>query len=178
MLKQWYSIERVWEVMQTTEQAKNIRYERIGFFRTDVVYVTPIDIQAGGDAVIPNFGFIVNDRMFYGSYENAHIWANSRFASASCYEPRHRDFGLHSEFFMYDFVLPLIANKGVNDSEPDNDKHYKNHTVINKSDDICFYRIRASGKISENDCRQAYRMSPIYLHLFGSEEDILVLREG
>lgn len=135
MYKQWHSIERVWDLMQQKEAATGIRYQRVGLFRSDVQYVTPIDIF-DGDAVIPKFGFLVNDRMFYGTYSNAHVWAKSRFPSVGCYVPRHRSIKMHSEFFMNDFVLRLIPN------------------VTKK--DICFYRVRANGVIWDDDCTKSY----------------------
>jgi hypothetical protein len=70
MYNQWHSIESVWDLMQDAERRRGIEYSRVGLFRTDVKYVTPIDIFKGGDAVIPDFGFLVNDRMFYGTYNN------------------------------------------------------------------------------------------------------------
>lgn len=135
MYKQWHSIERVWDFMQETEQRLGIEYDRVGLFRTDVKYVTPIDIF-DGDAVIPEFGFLVNDRMFYGTYENAHIWAKIRFPSVPCYKPRHVSIKMHSEFFMNDLVLKNIPN-------------------VEKKD-ICFYRVRANVAVWEDDCSKEY----------------------
>lgn len=128
MYKQWHSIEKVWDLMKAAEAHQGIEYDRIGFFRSDVKYVTPIDIF-DGDAVIPKFGFLVNDRMFYGTYENARIWAKIRFPSVKCYRPRHKSIKMHSEFFMNDLVLQNIPG------------------VTKK--DICFYRVRADGDVWE-----------------------------
>jgi hypothetical protein len=135
MYKQWHSIERVWDMMQEAEQNLNIEYERVGLFRTDVQYMTPIDIF-DGDAVIPKFGFLVNDRMFYGKYEHAHVWAKIRYPSVGCYVPRHRSINMHSEFFMNDLILKNLPN------------------VTKK--DICFYRARANGAIWDDDCTKKY----------------------
>ena len=121
--------------MQEAEHRRGLEYERVGLFRTDVKYVTPIDIF-DGDAVIPNFGFLVNDRMFYGTYENAHVWAKIRFPSVPCYKPRHNSIKMHSEFFMNDFVLRNIPN-------------------VSKKD-ICFHRVRANGAVWEDDCTKKY----------------------
>ena len=69
--------------MQQHERATGIEYERVAVFRSDVLYVVPIDI-AKGDAVIPAFGKMTNDRMFYGLYEHAYVWANIRCPSVDC----------------------------------------------------------------------------------------------
>lgn len=122
-------------MMREAEERRGIHYERVGLFRSDVKYVTPIDIF-DGDAVIPEFGFLVNDRMFYGTYENAHVWAKIRYPSVPCYQPRHKSIKMHSEFFMNDLVLKNIPN------------------VTKK--DICFYRVRANGEVWEDDCTKHY----------------------
>jgi len=57
MYKQWHSIERVWDRMEEEEVHRGIEYDRVGLFRSDVRYRTPIDIF-DGDAVIPRFGFV------------------------------------------------------------------------------------------------------------------------
>ena len=116
--------------MREAERRQGIEYERVGFFRSDVRFVTSIDIF-DGDAVIPNFGW-VNDRMFYGTYENAYIWAKIRFPSVPCYVPAKADVGMNSEFFMRDLVLKNIPN------------------VTTRN--ICFYRVRATGYVQNGDC--------------------------
>ena len=121
--------------MQETEERRVIQYEQVGLFRSDVEYATPIDIF-DGDAVIPKFGFVVNDRMFYGTYENAHDWAKSRYPSVPCYVPRHEGIAMHSEYFMKDLVLKNIPN-------------------VTKKEDICFYRVRAQ-HVQRDDCIREY----------------------
>lgn len=135
MYKQWHSIERVWDRMKEEEVRRGIEYNKVGLFRSDVQYTTPIDIF-DGDAVIPKFGFLVNDRMFYGNYENARVWAKIRFPSVKCYQPRHQSVKMHSEFFMNDLVLKNIPN-------------------VTKRD-ICFYRVRADGNVWTDDCTKNY----------------------
>ena len=132
--------------MQQYEQATGIRYDRVGLFRTDVQYVTPIDIHDGNDAVVPGFGFLVNDRMFYGTYDNAHVWAKIRYASVDCYQPRHPFVQMHSEFFMNDLILPNIPN-------------------VTRRDDICFYRVRSNGNVLTDDCTKFYPMPEELLRL-------------
>eukprot|EP00555_Chaetoceros_dichaeta_P002003 CAMPEP_0198248984 /NCGR_PEP_ID=MMETSP1447-20131203/625_1 /TAXON_ID=420782 /ORGANISM="Chaetoceros dichaeta, Strain CCMP1751" /LENGTH=202 /DNA_ID=CAMNT_0043933505 /DNA_START=72 /DNA_END=677 /DNA_ORIENTATION=- len=89
MLKQWYSIKRVWSLMREP-------YSQVGLFRLDVHYTNPINISDSAAAVpnwghsdiyyrnpintfaaaMPNWGHSssINDRMFYGRYDNARVW--------------------------------------------------------------------------------------------------------
>ena len=136
MVKQWHSIEQVWNLMEEAENKLNIHYERVGLFRSDVLYANPIDIMDGNDdAVTPMFASSrANDRMFYGSYENARIWATIRFPSVECYRPSKKKYGLHSEQFMKDQILASM-----------------NTRVVKK--DICFFRVRATGLVMSDDCR-------------------------
>jgi hypothetical protein len=136
MYKQWHSIERVWDLMEESEKRLGIEYERVGMFRSDVKYVTPINVF-DGDAVAPKFGFVVNDRMFYGLRENTKIWSKLRFPGVSCYTPRHPALRMHSEFYMNDFIFANIP------------------TVVEKRD-ICFYRVRGNGNILDDDCTKVY----------------------
>jgi hypothetical protein len=132
MLKQWHSIEQVWRLMQHHEEEFNIQYDRVGFFRSDVEYISPIDIF-NGDAVVPAFGKMTNDRMFYGLYEHAHVWANIRFPSVECYEPPEPTHGLHSEHLMKRLIVKNIPN-------------------VTYRHDICFYRVRGNGRVQTGDC--------------------------
>jgi hypothetical protein len=136
MLRQWHSIEKVWKLMVENEKKTGVQYERVGLFRSDVFYVSPIDIGKG-DAVIPAFGLMTNDRMFYGKYEHAYVWANIRFPSVDCYKPPKSTHGLHSEHFMRRLILPNIPNWTINDK-------------------ICFLRVRGQGKIQKKDCIYNY----------------------
>jgi len=137
MVKQWHSLERVWDLMLQVDQ----NYTQVGLFRSDVFYTNPIDIF-DGDAVIPQFAsYPVNDRMFYGKFEYAEIWATHRFRNVPGYLGRAatgqlktyaRD-TLHSEFFMRDGILHAMPVK-----------------VQRK--DICFFRVRGTGDVLTNDC--------------------------
>lgn len=137
MLRPWHSIEEVWKLMQQYELFKNVAYERVGLFRSDVFYFVPIDISKGGDAVIPAFGKMTNDHMFYGSYHNAYVWANIRFPSVDCYVPPLPSHGLHSEHFMRTLILPNIPN-------------------WTRRYDGCFMRVRGHGQIKKRDCMFNY----------------------
>lgn len=105
IIKMWFSIQSVFNLMEQS----NRKYEQIGMFRSDVVYITPIDIyenpiiineheeqdNASSAAskniinnhhnqplfvVIPNFGnYPISDRMIYGCYYGVKLWATTRF---------------------------------------------------------------------------------------------------
>uniref|UniRef100_A0A7S1FQT1 Uncharacterized protein n=1 Tax=Corethron hystrix TaxID=216773 RepID=A0A7S1FQT1_9STRA len=135
LLKQWYSIKSVWGLMEDSVKKKTKKgkpyYSKVGLFRTDVLYSTPIDIN-DGDAVIPAFangdGFR-NDRMFYGLYGYAKVWATNRYPSVKKY--MKTDWGkthcLHSERFM---------NKLIED-------------IPWETRPICFQRVRAGGVLNK-----------------------------
>ena len=44
IVKMWHSIEQAWNLMESHEQSENIQYTRVAMLRSDVVYMTPIDI--------------------------------------------------------------------------------------------------------------------------------------
>ena len=137
MWKQWHSIEAAWELM-----ARHAKYARVGLFRLDVVYRTPIDISSLGDAVVPNFAHWtgVNDRAFYGSWDNARVWATQRIPTLARYlsTPEGKRAGMHSESFMKYLT--------------------KNMTLAFAS--ICFQRVRANGKIDPEYSRPATNSTP------------------
>lgn len=126
MLKQWYSIEKVWRLMEKAEKV----YDRVGFFRLDVLFINKIYIN-DGDAVVPHFmnwkGVLMNDRMFYGLYKHARHWALGRFADVPKYIEKYKT--LHSEKYMYYRMKNIPVQK----------KH------------ICFHRIRLTGSVL-HDC--------------------------
>jgi len=148
LVKQWHSVEGVWKLMQrygkkmmNKELNKNGTdhyYERVGLFRSDVVYLTPIDIN-DGDAVVPRFlwpganhltNIFVNDRMFYGTYDFAKIWATERFSFTKEFLKKFNT--LRGETFL----RVLMSHKNI----------------PIRRDDICFWRARASGKIQFEAC--------------------------
>ena len=154
MYRQWHSIERVWDYMTEFEGKQNIQYERVGMFRSDVLYQTPINIFEGGDAVIPKFGFLVNDRMFYGTRRNAHIWSKIRFSgmlTPGCYKRRHPSIGMHSEFYMKDFILQKMSTS--------------TNTQVYEDLNICFFRVRSNGDVETDDCTKVYEMPSFLIDL-------------
>ena len=132
MIKQWHSIERVWNLME----ASGVSYQQVGLFRLDVQYATHIHIW-DGSAVVPQFASVpMNDRMFYGTHRNAKVWATRRFSQVEDFVYRTRagaEFGLHSEHFM-EYLM--------RDVKPDRRP-------------ICFNRVRATGDIS-CDCAASW----------------------
>ena len=140
MYRQWHSIERVWDLMEGYEWGQNIKYDYVGMLRNDVKYRSPIpniSANATRTAVIPNFQRIMNDRMFLGTRQNAKVWSKTRFPAIAndCYKPKRQVFGLHSSYFVKDFIMKRI---GQDD--------------IIKDKDICFYRINADGGLRASDC--------------------------
>jgi len=123
-LKQWYSIQRVWDSMTT-------KYERIGLFRLDVLYTEPIDIS-DGDAVIPDFLHFggLNDRAFYGLYKWASQWATTRLKKLAIRSKEENIYDMHAETFM----------------------KYLMRDVPVELKPMCFKRVRATGEIKP-DCK-------------------------
>ena len=125
MIKQWHSIARVWELMESNELTLRVTYSRVGLFRLDVQYQNSVYIN-DGDAVEPKG---MNDRLFYGTRSNAEVWATGRFNHVQTYLTTRNH--LWSEGFMKWLMRDIAV-------EPRS---------------ICFYRVRANGKISTNDCK-------------------------
>jgi hypothetical protein len=173
IVKQWHSIEIVFKLMVYTEtqnrkelqqqqQGPGRQYTRVGMFRSDAMYVTPIDIALlqgpglhsssslsssisetdsqnrygvqAGFAQMP-----VNDRLFYGPRKAVEIWATSRFEAV---EERARlqpepGFTMHSERFLNASIFPMIEDNGYG---------------IVSNDYLCCLRVRADESIMMNDC--------------------------
>ena len=147
MIRQWHSIESVFHLMEQHETERNMKFERVGLFRLDVLYHTPIPIMNDALAVIPSMMYasplwpvLLNDRMFYGERKYAKIWATDRFKSVPKYlkwdkhSLQAHKRGMHSEQFMY-FLLR------------------EKWEVPFEEKDYCFERLRATGKRKVIDCR-------------------------
>mmetsp|Transcript_59 Transcript_59/g.63 ORF Transcript_59/g.63 Transcript_59/m.63 type:complete len:395 (+) Transcript_59:36-1220(+) len=174
MIKQWNSIQGVWDLMRKHEiqqlmpaasqplkaKARGTKndpsiedahyYDQIGLFRSDVLYTNPINIF-DAKAAAPNFARNGghNDRLFYGNYEFAKIWASQRFDFIDTFEQTYMkrydvDFksekerilfkdGYHSETF-----VKLLLD------------HYKVPVTLK---DICVWRIRSGSRVQVSDCR-------------------------
>ncbi|KAI2506913.1 hypothetical protein MHU86_7505 [Fragilaria crotonensis] len=153
IIKMWYSIAAAWDSMKTYSSSRDIKYERVAMMRSDVVYLTPIDVfwsapsnsslenrfdEFNNQSVIPGFArFPVNDRMFYGPYEAAEIWATGRFSRLEDFVYRdHR--ALNSEQFLAAMIMPAIRERAIS---------------VGVDPGICFLRARADGSVW-NDCHR------------------------
>jgi len=151
LVRQWHSIQSVFNLMEESGEKRGINYTRVGMFRNDAVYLTPINIfmldhgvpdVKNKYAVIPPFAmWPLNDRMIYGPYEAVKIWSTKRFELVEKQVELKQEKGkvLHSETIMATRVIPAIEESGF-------DK------AINE--DICFIRSRANDEALLNDCIQ------------------------
>mmetsp|Transcript_9676 Transcript_9676/g.22708 ORF Transcript_9676/g.22708 Transcript_9676/m.22708 type:complete len:213 (-) Transcript_9676:553-1191(-) len=154
MIKQWHSIKRVWDLMVDHERKlmlegkrsdsqgneKKYYYEQIGLFRSDVFYMSPIDIF-DSNATLPNFASYrgYNDRLFYGQRQYAEVWAD-RFSFAATFERKYmvssivrgKKRGYHSESFLYHLL--------------------SHHNVPVEKKNICVWRIRTGSRLAVEDC--------------------------
>jgi hypothetical protein len=183
MIKQWNSIQGVWDLMMNMSSESSpptrrrykgrrrsghetlhrvgghqSRYEQVGLFRSDVFYTRPIDIF-DSKAAVPNFAhhYGYNDRLFYGTYENARIWASKRFSFLDTFEKRYMKhasidnvhsfdawgkirklFGkrFHQGYHSESFVKSLMDHHGIR-------VDFKEH---------CVWRVRTGFKVVASDC--------------------------
>jgi hypothetical protein len=158
IVKQWHSIEGAWGAMTKHAAVKQKRYNRVAMLRSDVVYVTPINIYETANrqhdtnneiAVIPSFAtYPVNDRMIYGPYDAVKVWATERFSRLEKHAEDRPGYGMHSERYLADSILPAIEEKGFG---------------VEQSRNICFFRARADGQVHLNDCDDSSKFHPISL---------------
>ena len=146
IIKMWHSIAAVWGIMNDYASSQGIHYDRIAMLRSDVVYLTPIDVFKAGhgpavdklnkSALIPGFSlWPVNDRMFLGPHRGAKIWASGRFSRLHEFVYQRQQ-PLHSEQFLDIMILPTIRKLGIS---------------VDVDKDMCFVRARADGTVW-NDC--------------------------
>jgi hypothetical protein len=154
IIRMWYSIAAAWESMEKHASSHGFKYERVAMMRSDVVYLTTIDVfiaapasdalsevvldTLNNQAIMPGFAkYPVNDRMFYGPYEAVKIWATGRFSRLEDYVYRLGK-PLHSERFLEAMILPAIRERAIS---------------VGEDPRICFLRARADRYVW-NDCRQ------------------------
>jgi len=147
MIHQWHSISKAWEMMEDFETNRQLKFNRVGLFRPDVLYTHPVPIGDKDElAVIPSMMYKptvwngLNDRMFYGSREYGQVWATQRFDNVEKFiQWQHESFhyrslrGLHSE----DFMRYLVTVHG---------------RFPLKIKNVCFKRVRPNGDILHRDC--------------------------
>lgn len=131
-----------------TKIAGKPKYDRVALMRLDVLYALPVDIfkldkshldRENHYAVSPGFArYPVNDRMFYGPYEAARIWATERFTRVEEHVQTYEaGWGMHSERFLESAIFSAIREKGIETTE---------------NPDICIMRVRADESVWMNDC--------------------------
>ena len=154
IVKMWHTIQSAFELMEKNAASAGIHYDTVAMLRSDVVYVTPIDIHdsfsneistkenSKAPVTIPDFGnHPVSDRIIYGPTAAVKIWATERFSRLD----EHVDFirvndpgwGMHSERFLNYTIFPLIREKGF---------------PIRPHPTICFMRARADESVWISDC--------------------------
>ena len=158
IVKMWHSIQRSYRLMEQYEKKLNVKYTRVAMLRSDVVYVTPVDMYFVNQtlpkdtdnrvAVIPGFGkHPVSDRLIYGPREAVHIWATQRFPRLDEHvqmiynSTQHHGFGMHSERFVGLTLLPLIQQT--------------TDVTIYEHDTLCFFRARPDETVWVKDCHSA-----------------------
>ena len=155
MIKQWNSIHGVWDLMrqhevQLLQENGTVNatlgasyYDQIGLFRSDTIYTKPIHIF-DSDAISPQFGqnFGYNDRLFYGKYEYAEIWASKRFHFATTFE----------KMYMRQETIYRKQVMGGYHSESYLKQLMDHYCVPMKTKDICVWRVRSGPRIKVEDC--------------------------
>ncbi len=149
LVKQWHSIEYVFKLMDISGRQMNVQYSRVGMFRSDVFYMTPIDIalldkgitdSRNNHVVVAGFAQMpVNDRMIYGNYEGVKIWATQRFQliEERAIARQEPGYVMHSERFLNYTVIPVIKAAGYS---------------LDINNDICFVRTRPDESAMISDC--------------------------
>jgi len=152
IIKMWHSQESVWNLMEppSGRHQQHKHYSRVAMLRSDILYVTPIDIYKLPDgsmdyenkyAVVPNFAnFPVNDRMIYGPADAVQIWAAGRFKRLQRHVERivETGDGIHPERYLFHTIFPAIRDAGV--------------PILPGSKELCFLRVRSDLSIRAGDC--------------------------
>ena len=151
VIKMWHSIQEGFRLLERHASQTGISYTRVAVLRSDVFYMTPVDIWETGTpgiwdrhnkiAVVPHFAnFPVNDRMIYGPYDAVRIWATARFGTLEEHVQwtlKHKPgYAMHSETFV-EGLLDSIQKQGYR---------------VDKHETICFFRARADETLWVNDC--------------------------
>jgi len=178
IIKMWHSIQSAWELMEDASKNSGTKYDTVAVIRSDVVYVTPLDLTDTGvdpntnqpnppsaTVTIPGFDkWPVSDRAIYGPYEAVKVWATHRFSLLDqhvqfMYE-RHRGFGLHHERFFEFTMFPemkriflMKEQEKINSvGEAGTDEQAPQELIIRESPTMCFMRARADDSVYITDC--------------------------
>jgi hypothetical protein len=120
-------------------EESNEGYDQVGLFRLDVQYIDPIRIS-DGVAVVPHWGWppgSMNDRMFYGRYSFAKVWATGRFKLFNRFSYFRR------QGFEKLFDQRLTPERYA--------KYVMRHVSLTTTD-ACFRRVNVDGTINQDDC--------------------------
>jgi len=144
IIKMWHSIQKSWALMEETASKRPDvgEYSRVAMLRSDVLYMTPIDVWDNGDgekdhhnkvAVIPAFGkWPVSDRLVYGPSGAVQVWASQRFERMESHALKMRrempGYGLQSERFVKYSLFPAMVDR--------------NFTILEHKT-MCFFRARS-----------------------------------
>ncbi len=189
MIKQWHSINGAWELMRHHEEQileklgkdkdskdhpESHYYQQVGLFRADVYQVNPIDIF-DAHAAVPNFANNggCNDRLFYGSYRNAALWAD-RFGFAPIFEEKY----MFRQTFWTKFLLKQLhwgrGGDGYH-SEFILGNLMEHYDVNPKKVNACLWRIRNGKRLQVTDCGsdgmmdEFQKYSPLHGYIYAPE---------
>eukprot|EP00980_Cylindrotheca_fusiformis_P023929 scaffold11212_cov121-Cylindrotheca_fusiformis.AAC.8 len=158
VVRQWHSIDAVFQLMEQHADRNNIKYTQVGMLRNDVVFLTPIDIMRGNDELldagsreffIPKFAsYPVNDRMVYGPFDAVKIWATKRFKLIEKRVKLKRAAGwvMLSERFIAESIIPAMNRAGY---------------VKRLDPSVCFLRTRLGSVVMLNDCNFGHKSKGI-----------------
>mmetsp|Transcript_25395 Transcript_25395/g.54160 ORF Transcript_25395/g.54160 Transcript_25395/m.54160 type:complete len:520 (+) Transcript_25395:48-1607(+) len=178
MVKQWHSIDAVWQHMEENAKALKKSYSRVAMLRNDVMYVTPFDMYSlsnnerdigNNHVVVPDWAnYPVNDRMIAGPYDAVKVWATERFQRI---ESHVRDYpipgwGMHSEKFMNFSIFPAMLSASKDDSKKLSSSLSPGY-VLDQNPSVCFLRARADWSVWIEDCNDSFDcdMEPVVLQL-------------
>jgi hypothetical protein len=154
IIKMWHSIQSAWNLMMEHETLTSQSYTRVAMLRSDVVYMTPINVfeisrrkvlDNEKAALVPAFGrHPVSDRIIVGPRDAVKVWATERFDRLETHvtfvQEHNPGWGMHSEKFLNWTIFPAIRETGTSSVEDDY---------------LCFFRARADETVWISDCRGA-----------------------
>lgn len=162
MVKQWHSINAVFEHMEENARILKRNYSRVAMLRNDVMYVTPLDVYQlstrerdvdNNHFVIPDWAnYPINDRMVAGPYDAVKIWATERFQRVERHVRTYPipGWGVHSERFLNFSIVPAMLNASG---------HSSSSYVMDQNPNVCFLRARADGSVWIEDCQESFHFN-------------------
>jgi len=178
MVKQWDSIDAVWQHMEENARHLKRNYSRVAMLRNDVMYVTPFDVYElsthkrdveNNHIVIPDWAnYPVNDRMIAGPYKAVKIWATERFWLIERHVRNYPipGWGVHSETFLNFTIIPAMLNASRHSAS--------SGYAMDQDPNICFLRARTDGSVWIEDCDESFDcdMEPVVLQLLAKHSNI------